>query len=62
MTLTKLRPTFTFDQDRLDALKAIAPEAFADGKVNWDVLKEALPLHRWTLARATVSCASPLTW
>ncbi len=33
----------------------------ADGKVNWDVLKEALPLHRWTLARATVSCASPLT-
>ena len=42
MTITKLHPTFTFDQDRLDALRAIAPEAFADGKVNWDALREAL--------------------
>lgn len=42
MTITKLRPTFTFDRDRLDALKAIAPEAFADGKVNWEALREAL--------------------
>lgn len=42
MTITKLRPTFTFDQDRLDALKAIAPEAFADGKINWEALREAL--------------------
>ena len=42
MTITKLRPTFTPDQDRLDALRAIAPEAFADGKINWDALREAL--------------------
>ena len=42
MTITKLRPTFTFDQERIDALRAIAPEAFADGKINWDVLHEAL--------------------
>lgn len=42
MTITKLRPTFTFDQERLDALAAIAPEAFADGKVNWEALREAL--------------------
>ena len=42
MLTTKQHPTFTFDQDRLDALKAIAPQAFADGKINWDVLKEAL--------------------
>lgn len=42
MTITKLRPTFTFDQERLDALRAIVPEAFADGKVNWEVLQEAL--------------------
>jgi len=42
MTITKLRPTFTFDQDRLNALRAIAPEAFADGKINWEALREAL--------------------
>jgi adenine-specific DNA-methyltransferase len=45
MAITKLRPTFTFDQERLDALKAIAPEAFADGKINWETLKEALGEH-----------------
>jgi adenine-specific DNA-methyltransferase len=42
MTIEKLRPTTTFDQDRLDALRAIAPEAFADGVINWDALREAL--------------------
>jgi adenine-specific DNA-methyltransferase len=45
MTFPKLRPTFTFDQERLDALKAIAPEAFADGKINWEALREALGDH-----------------
>ncbi|MBK6433917.1 site-specific DNA-methyltransferase [Candidatus Amarolinea dominans] len=45
MTITKLRPTFTFDEERLDALAAIAPEAFADGKINWDALREALGDH-----------------
>ena len=45
MTIEKLRPTFTFDQERLDALKAIAPEAFADGKINWETLREALGEH-----------------
>lgn len=45
MTLPKLRPTFTFDQERLDALAAIAPEAFADGKINWETLREALGDH-----------------
>ena len=33
MTITKLRPTFTFDQDRLDALRVLAPEAFADNQL-----------------------------
>lgn len=42
MPIQKLRPTFTFDQDRIAQLRAIAPEAFAGGKINWDVLKEAL--------------------
>ena len=41
MTITKLRPTFTFDQDRLDALRALAPKAFAD-KINREALLEAL--------------------
>lgn len=45
MTLPKLRPDFTFDQDRLEALRAIAPEAFADGKVNWEALRAALGDH-----------------
>ncbi len=38
----KLRPSFTFDEDRIAELKKIAPEAFADGKINWETLKEAL--------------------
>jgi len=38
----RLKPSFTFDKDRLEELKKIAPEAFADGQINWDTLKEAL--------------------
>lgn len=42
MTIQKLRPSFTFTQDRLAELQAVIPEAFADGEINWEVLKEAL--------------------
>ena len=42
MTITKLRPTFTFDPARLDTLRAIVPEASADGKINYDTLLEAM--------------------
>lgn len=42
MPVEKLRPTFTFTEDRLKELYAVVPEAFADGKLNWDVLREAL--------------------
>lgn len=42
MPMTKLRPSFSFTQDRLEQLKAIVPEAFADGKINWEALKQAL--------------------
>ena len=42
MPISKLRPSFTFTEDRLAELRAVVPEAFADGKVNWDVLREAL--------------------
>jgi adenine-specific DNA-methyltransferase len=42
MPHSKLRPSFTFDEEKLNELKKIAPEAFADGKINWDTLRESL--------------------
>jgi adenine-specific DNA-methyltransferase len=45
MPIEKLRPSFTFDQDKIEQLKAVAPEAFADGKINWDALRAALGDH-----------------
>ena len=45
MPITKLTPTYTFTEDRLAELRAAVPEAFADGQINWDVLREALGEH-----------------
>jgi len=42
MPISKLRPSFTLTEDRLKELQAVVPEAFADGRINWDTLKEAL--------------------
>jgi adenine-specific DNA-methyltransferase len=42
MPYERLKPSFVFDEERLKQLKQIAPEAFTDGKINWDILKEAL--------------------
>jgi adenine-specific DNA-methyltransferase len=42
MPIEKLRPHFAFDDQRIQLLKKIAPECFADGKINWETLKEAL--------------------
>ncbi len=42
MPISKLRPTFTLTEDRLKELQAVVPEAFADGRINWDTLREAL--------------------
>ena len=42
MPIQRIRPTFAFDEDRLAQLRAIVPEAFADGKINWDTLRETL--------------------
>ena len=42
MPIEKLRPSFSFDEERIKQLKQIVPEAFADNQVNWEVLKEAL--------------------
>lgn len=42
MSIQKLRPSFTLTEDRLRELQAVIPEAFADGRINWDTLREAL--------------------
>jgi|GEM_PF-1826850 len=42
MPHSKLRPSFTLTEDRLRELQAVVPEAFADGRINWDKLREAL--------------------
>ncbi len=38
----RLRPSFSFDEEKLKQLQQIVPEAFADGKINWEVLKDTL--------------------
>ncbi len=42
MQNTRLLPEFTFSKERLEQLKATVPEAFADGKIQWETLREAL--------------------
>ena len=44
MPITKLTPenNYPYLQERLEALRQAVPEAFADGKINWDKLREAL--------------------
>lgn len=44
MPITKLTPenSYLYTQERLEALEQAVPEAFADGKVNWDRLREVL--------------------
>jgi len=38
----RLKPEYNFNEDQLRSLKQIVPEAFADGQINWEILKEAL--------------------
>ena len=45
MSIERIRPRFAFDEQRLEQLKQLAPEAVADGKINWETLKEALGEH-----------------
>lgn len=42
MPVQKLQPSFNLEQDRIEMLKQLIPEAVSDGKIDWDVLKEAL--------------------
>ncbi len=37
-----LRPTFSLEEERLAVLRQILPEAFADGKINFDTLRQLL--------------------
>jgi adenine-specific DNA-methyltransferase len=45
MSIEILRPSFTLTEDRLKEFAAVVPEAFADGKINWDTLREVLGEH-----------------
>lgn len=38
----KLYPQFTLTEEKIEELKSILPEAFADGKINWESLRESL--------------------
>ena len=42
MAIERIKPAFQFDADRIELLKYIAPEAFADGKINWETLQQSL--------------------
>ncbi len=44
MPITKLTPenNYPYQEDRLKALEQAVPEAFTDGKINWDTLRDVL--------------------
>src|SRR6185295_10863242 len=42
MSIQKLKSTFSFDEERLRALEQVVPEVFADGRINWETLREVL--------------------
>ncbi len=44
MPITKLTPenNYPYQEERMQSLKLAIPEAFADGKINWDTLREVL--------------------
>lgn len=42
MSVQKLKPSLTLDGERIEILKQLIPEAVSDGKINWEVLKDAL--------------------
>lgn len=42
MPIEKLKLSFSFTEERLRLLEELVPEAFADGRINWESLREAL--------------------
>lgn len=45
MSYERLTPSFSITKEKLEQLKRIVPEAFADEKINWQVLREDLSDH-----------------
>lgn len=45
MVVSKLKPTFSLEQDLLEGLKQLIPEAISESKINWELLKEVLGEH-----------------
>lgn len=45
MPIQKLRPTYTFNEEKIEAIKALFPEAVADGQINFDILHDLLGDH-----------------
>lgn len=56
----RLRPGFAFTAERIEELRRVVPEAFADGKVNWTALREAL--GDWTEDEGDNTEHFGLTW
>lgn len=42
MAHEKLKPSFVFDEEKIEKLKQLAPECFEDGKINFETLKQNL--------------------
>ncbi len=42
MSIEKFQPSYDIYPERIERLKNVVPEAFADGKINWEILKESL--------------------
>lgn len=42
MPIERLKPTYSMEAERLRALEQVVPEAFADRRINWEVLRESL--------------------
>ena len=42
MAHERIRPEFSFDEEKIEQLKKIAPECFEDGKINFETLRENL--------------------
>jgi adenine-specific DNA-methyltransferase len=56
----RLRPTYAFTAERIEELRRIVPEAFADGKMNWTELRESL--GDWTEDEGENAEHFGLTW
>jgi adenine-specific DNA-methyltransferase len=42
MPIEKLKPSFSLTEERLRLLERVVPEAFVDGRINWETLREVL--------------------